>query len=161
MSVFDDERDDNKVDTRVKNPKRVFSAKHAHKKWGGSYKMGNRDRKESKMEQLCNSFKKLTEAEVEDKNRVNLYANLEFESTTGGIEIQFEEDNFKYLNIAMTTSENAGNGYYTLSDQQADQQKAEAIFDNLVTDIKTLMTNFDRDLQEVYRKNGLVKVMDK
>ena len=161
MSVFDDEREDNKVDSRVKNPKRVFSAKHAHKKWGGSYKMGNRDRKPSKMEQLCNSFKRMSEAEVETKNRVNLYSNIQFESTTGGIEIKVDENDFHNFNISLSASENAGNGYYTVVDKEADERKAQVIFDNLVSDIKILMTNFDRDLQEIYRKNGLVEVSDR
>lgn len=162
MSIFYDDRDDISVDSRVKNPKKVFSAKQAHKKWRGSYKMGNKNRRIGKMSTLSDRFENLlAEAEIENKNLANLYANIDFESTTGGLEIKVDEKDYKNFNISVVASEDAGNGFYTLSDGQSDKQKSSLVFDSLVSDIKNLMVDFDRSMQEIYKKNGLAKVTDK
>ena len=150
MSLFRD-NDDN----GVKNPKRVFSAKQAHKKWRGSYRRGAE--KMSRLEQLNLKYENaIAEAEVEDKNKVNRYAKIVLDTLPAAFIIQGDKENLNDYAIALMVTED-GNAMYTQESQEADETTTQDVFESLSSDFKVLAEGLDREIKNILSKNGLVK----
>lgn len=153
MSVFRDEHEQGK--NRVKNPKRVFSAKQAHKKWKSSYRRGAE--KMTRLEQLNRKYENaISEAKVEDKNTVTRYAKVALETIPVAFIVEGAEDNLNDYTIAMMVTED-GNALYTHESQDADDLTAKDTFEALSNDIKVLAEGFDREIKNILSRNGLVK----
>lgn len=145
-------KDKNKDGSRVKNPKRVFAGKMAHKKHGLSYKQA--DRASMVVEALKKYF---TEAEIEQNNPVNLFALINCKNTTGGFQVQFNEDDYSQVDITMVSQDDIGVGAYQVETKDMDKSEASAVFQSLVNDLKVLADNLDRDFEAILKKNGIVR----
>lgn len=152
LTFFKDDK--NKNGSRVKNPKRVFAGKMAHKKHGLSYKQADKDRASLVVEALKKYF---SEAEIDQNNPVNLYALINLKNTTGGFQVQFDDDNYNNVNITLVSQDNSGVGAYQVESQGMDKVQASTMFQSLVNDLKTLADNIDRDFEAILKKNGIVR----
>lgn len=150
LTFFKDSK--NKDGSKVKNPKKVFAGKMAHKKHGLSYKQA--DRASMVVEKLKNY---LGEAELEQNNPVNLYSLITFNNTTGGFQVQFDEENFSQVDITMVSQDNTGVGAYQTELGDMDKAEVSAIFQSLVNDLKILADSIDKDFEAVLKKNGIVR----
>lgn len=161
----DDKR--NKNGSNAKNPNRVFAAKKAHKTHGLSYKQANNHRGERLMAKenrtndrasmVAEALRRyITEAEMDQDNAVNLYGLINFNNTTGGIQVQFE-DNYIDVDITMVSQDKEGVGAYQIENQTSDKTQASTVFNNLMTDLKVLADSFDRDFESILKKNGVVR----
>lgn len=163
LTFFKDDKDRNENGTKVKNPNRVFAAKKAHKTHGLSYKQAykrgnsmNKDRASMVVEEL----EKYLESKIEQSNPVNLYAEINSDNTTMGFQIKFDENNYANVDITAVSQDKGGTGAYQLETGNADKMMASQLFQSLVNDLNTLLSNFDRDFEGVLKKNGIVRRID-
>jgi uncharacterized protein YneR len=150
LTFFKDEK--NKNGSKVKNPKRVFAGKMAHKKHGLSYKQA--DRASMVAEKLKNY---LDEAELEQNNPVNLYSLITCNNTTGGFQVQFNPEKLNQVDITMVAQDVTGVGAYQTELDNMDKSEVSAVFQSLVNDLKTLADSIDRDFEAILKKNGIVR----
>lgn len=153
MSVFKDNHE-KPAENRVKNPKKVYSAKQAHKKWGSSYRRG--EGKKSRLGALTNKYEAaLNEVKV-DSSDINLEASIKLETLPVAFNINGAKDNPNDFSISLMVTED-GNTLFTQESQEADSDMSSEIFGILKQDFKTLADNLDRDIKNILSKNGLVK----
>lgn len=168
LTFFKDGNERNKNGSKAKNPNRVFAAKKAHKTHGLSYKQANNHNGERLMKKekrttdraslVAEALRRyIQEAELEQDNAVNLYGLINFTNTTGGIQIQFNEENYTDVDITLISQDTEGVGAYQIENQGADKTQASTVFNSLVRDLKVLADNFDRDFESVLKKNGIVR----
>lgn len=149
LTFFKDDK--NKNGSKVKNPRRVFAGKMAHKKHGLSYKQADR------ASMVTENLKQyLDESEISQNNPVTLYALLNLENSTGGIQIQFDKDNLNFLDITVVSQDNGVGAYQTEVDN-IDKKEASILFQSLVSDFKVLLDSFDKDFEAILKKNGIVR----
>ena len=163
LTFFKDNEDRNDNGSRVKNPNRVFAAKKAHKTHGASYKQaykrGN-DMKKDRASLVVEELEKFLEAKIEQSNPVNLYAEINSDNTTMGFQIKFNEENYSLVDITANMQDKQGVGAYQLEVDNADKMEASSIFQSLVNDLNTLVSNFDNDFEALLKKNGIVRRVD-
>lgn len=163
LTFFKDGEDKNKNGSKVKNPNRVFAAKKAHKTHGLSYKQaykrGN-DMKKDRASMVVEELEKYLESKIEQSNPVNLYAEINSDNTTMGFQIKFDENNYANVDITAVSQDKEGTGAYQLETGDADKMMASQLFQSLVNDLNTLLSNFDRDFEGVLKKNGVVRRVD-
>lgn len=166
LTFFKDDEERNKDGSRTKNPNRVFAAKKAHKTHGFSYKQANNHRgdklmdnkKQDRASLVAEALEKyINEAELDQDNAVNLYGLINFNNTTGGIQVQFDEENYSNVDITLVAQDQEGVGAYQIESENNDKSQASTIFNALMTDLKVLADNFDRDFESVLKKNGVVR----
>ena len=168
LTFFKDDEDRNKDGSRTKNPNRVFAAKKAHKTHGLSYKQANNHRGERLMAKekrtndrasmVAEALRKyIEEAELNQDNAINLYGLINFNNTTGGIQVQFNEENYSDVDITLVSQDTEGVGAYQIENQGTDKTQASTTFNSLMRDLKVLADNFDRDFESVLKKNGIVR----
>ena len=150
LTFFKDTK--NKNGSKVKNPKKVFAGKMAHKKHGLSYKQ--KDRASVVVEALKNYF---AEAEITQNNPVNLYALINLNNTTGGFQVQFDDENYNNVDITFVSQDDTGVGAYQVETQGMDKTQATTMFQSLVNDLKVLADSIDKDFEAILKKNGITR----
>lgn len=151
-----DREERNKNGSRVKNPKRVYAAKKAHKTHGLAYRKGYEKMSCSEIADFLD--REMAEAKIVSDNKVNMFSEISFDNLTGAFQIQVEE-NLIDFNIILAAKDE-GRGLYRLENDTSDKMQTSLIYNTIVNDLKTLADSIDRDFEAILKKNGLVKKVD-